>query len=84
MTDEIETLKARRAELESEIDSLESMKVALYMPGITIVPQEGLPQEDANQRLARLKAAIIEIDTQLAAMAAETRSTDRVGPSKNR
>ncbi len=74
MTDEIETLKARRAELEREIDSLESMKVALYMPGITIVPQEGLPDEDANQQLARLKAAIIEIDTQLGALAADRKS----------
>jgi hypothetical protein len=74
MTDEIETLKARRAELEREIDSLESMKVALYMPGITIVPQEGLPDEDANQQVARLKAAIIEIDTQLGALAADRKS----------
>ncbi len=74
MTDEIETLKARRAELEREIETLESMKVALYMPGITIVPQEGLPDEDANQQLARLKAAIIEIDTQLGALAADRKS----------
>jgi hypothetical protein len=70
MTDEIEALKARRAELEREIESLESTRVALYMPGVTIVPQEGLPEEDANQQLARLRAAIIEIDTQLAALAA--------------
>jgi len=61
MTDEIEALKARRAELEREIESLESTRVALYMPGVTIVPQEGLPEEDANQQLARLRAAIIEI-----------------------
>jgi len=40
------------------------------MPGVTIVPQEGLPEEDANQRLARLKAAIIEIDTRLGELAA--------------
>ena len=71
MIDEIGALKARRAELEREIESLESMRVALYMPGITIVPQEGLPEEDAgNQQFARLKSAIIEIDTQLGALAA--------------
>ena len=75
MTDEIGALKARRAELEREIESLESMRVALYMPGITIVPQEGLPEEDAgNQQLARLKSAIIEIDTQLGALAAGRKS----------
>jgi hypothetical protein len=70
VTDEIEALKARRAELEPEIESLESTRVALYMPGITILPQEGLPEEDACQQLARLKAAIIEIDTQLGALTA--------------
>ena len=75
MIDEIGALKARRAELEREIESLESMRVALYMPGITIVPQEGLPEEDAgNQQLARLKSAIIEIDTQLGALAAGRKS----------
>ena len=63
-------LKAKRAELEREIESLESTRVALYMPGITIVPHEGLPEEDANQQLARLKAAIIEIDTRLGALGA--------------
>jgi cell division protein FtsB len=74
MTDEIEALKERRAELEREIESLESTRVALYMPGITIVPQEGLPEEDASQQLARLKAAIIEIDTQLGVLAAGRKS----------
>jgi glutaredoxin-related protein len=70
MTDNIEALKARRTELEREIESLESTRVALYMPGITLLPQEGFSEEDANQRLARLKAAIIEIDTQLEVLAA--------------
>jgi hypothetical protein len=70
MTNEIEDLKARRAELEREIESLESTRIAFYMPGITLVPQEGLPGEDASQQLARLKAAIIEIDTQLGALVA--------------
>jgi cell division protein FtsB len=74
VTDEIEALKARRAELEREIESLESTRVALYMPGITIVPQEGLPEEDADQQLARLKAAIIEIATQRGALAAGRKS----------
>jgi hypothetical protein len=49
MTDEIEVLKARRAELEREIELLESTRVAVYMPGVTIVPPEGLPEEDADQ-----------------------------------
>jgi hypothetical protein len=74
MTNEIEALKARRAELEREIESLESTRVALYMPGITIVPQEGVPEENADQELARLKAAIIEIDTQLGTLAAGLKS----------
>jgi len=69
-----QALKAKRAELGREIESLESRRVALYMPGITIVPQEGLPEEDADQQLARLKAAIIEIDTQLGALAAGRKS----------
>jgi hypothetical protein len=73
-TNEIEARKARRAELAREIESLESTRIALYMPGITIVPQEGLPEEDGDQRLARLKAAIIEIDTQLAVLAAGRKS----------
>jgi hypothetical protein len=72
-TDEIEA-KAKRAELERQIESLESRRVALYTPGITVVPQEGLPEEDADQQLARLKAAIIEIDTQLGALAAGQKS----------
>jgi cell division protein FtsB len=74
MTDEIEVLKARRAELEREIELLESTRVALYMPGVTIVPPEGLPEEDADQQLARLRSAIIEIDTQLGALAAGQKS----------
>jgi cell division protein FtsB len=56
MTDEIEVLKARRAELEREIELLESTRVAVYMPGVTIVPPEGLPEEDADQQLARLRS----------------------------
>ena len=74
MTDEIEALKAKRAALEREIESLESTRAMLYMPGITLVPQEGPPEEDADQQLARLKAAIIEIDTQLGALAAGRKS----------
>ena len=74
MTDEIEALKARRAELECEIESLESTRVALYMRDSPSSPQEGLPEEDVNQQLARLKAAIIEIDTQLGSLAAARKS----------
>ena len=43
----------------------ESMRVALYMPGITLIPQEGLPADDSDQQLSHLRAAIVEIDTQL-------------------
>jgi len=69
MTDELEALKARRAELEREIESLESARVALYMPGMTVIPQEGFPEDGADQQLVRLKAAIIEIDAQIEALA---------------
>ena len=43
MADEIEALKARRAELERQIAALESLQSSLYMPGITLIPQEGAP-----------------------------------------
>jgi hypothetical protein len=70
MVDEVEALKARRAELERQIAALESDRIALYMPGVTIVPQEGLPADDAaDQQLAHLRAAIVEIDTQLGTLA---------------
>ena len=46
MADEIEALKARRAELERQIAALESTRMSLYMPGITLIPQEGLPADD--------------------------------------
>ena len=46
MTDEIEVLKARRAELEREIELLESTRVAVYMPGVTIVSPKGLHEEE--------------------------------------
>ena len=65
MANEIEALKARRAELERQIAALESRRMALYMPGITLVPQEGLPADDSDQQLSHLRAAIVEIDTQL-------------------
>ncbi len=71
MVDEVEALKARRAELERHIAALESDRVALYMPGVTMIPQEGLPADDAaDQQLAHLRAAIVEIDTRLGALAA--------------
>lgn len=74
MNDEIEALKARRAELERQIAALESLQTALYMPGITLVPQEGIPADDADQQLAHLRAAIIEIDTQIGELAAGSKS----------
>jgi hypothetical protein len=75
MTDQVEALKARRAELERQIAALESDRVALYMPGITIIPQEGLPCDDAaDQQLAHLRAAIVEIDTQLGVFAERRKS----------
>ena len=69
MANEIEALKARRAELERQIAALESTRIALYMPGITLIPQEGLPADDSDQQLSHLRAAIVEIDTQLGALA---------------
>ncbi|MGE5260633.1 MAG: hypothetical protein ACM3MH_07120 [Actinomycetota bacterium] len=70
MVDDVEPLKARRAELERQIAALESGRIALYMPGITLIPQEGLPADDAaDQQLAHLRAAIVEIDTQLGTLA---------------
>jgi cell division protein FtsB len=65
MANELDALKARRAELERQIAALESLRMALYMPGITLVPQEGLPANDADQQLEQLRAAIVEIDTQI-------------------
>jgi hypothetical protein len=65
MADEIEALKARRAELERQIAALESTRISLYMAGITLIPQEGLPADDSDQQLSHLRAAIVEIDTQL-------------------
>ncbi|WP_324975853.1 hypothetical protein [Methyloceanibacter sp.] len=74
MMDELEALKARRAELERQIAELESLQTALYMPGITIVPQEGIPAADADQQLEHLRAAIVEIDTQIGEMTAPGKS----------
>ena len=71
MVDEVKALKARRAELKRQIAALESDRVALYMPGISIIPQEGLQADDAaDQQLAHLRAAIVEIDTQIGALTA--------------
>jgi hypothetical protein len=44
------------------------------MPGITLIPQEGAPLHDADQQLAHLRAAIIEIDTQIGELAAGGKS----------
>lgn len=74
MANEVEALKARRVELERQIASLESLQTSLYMPGITLVPQEGAPSHDADQQLAHLRAAIIEIDTQIGELAAGGKS----------
>jgi prefoldin subunit 5 len=69
MMDELEALKARRAELQRQIAALESLQTALYMPGITIVPQEGISAADTDQQLEHLRAAIVEIDTQIGELA---------------
>ena len=45
MTDEIEALKARRAELEREIESLESTRVALYMPASPSSRRKAFPRK---------------------------------------
>jgi hypothetical protein len=70
VNDEIEALKTRRAELERQIAELGSLPTALYMPGITMVPPQDVSDGDADQQLAHLRAAIIEIDTRLGDLAA--------------
>jgi hypothetical protein len=71
MFNELNTLKEQRAELERQIAALEGKSNALYMPGITIVPEEGAPPIELDPQLERLRAAIVEIDTKISAALGE-------------
>ena len=68
MGSEVDELKQRRAELEHQIAALENDRIALYMPGITLVPQQGTLPTEADQQIEQLRAAIVEIDAQIAAL----------------
>ena len=68
MSTEVDELKKRRAELQLQIAALENERVALYMPGITQVPQQGTFPTEADQQIEQLRAAIIEIDGQIASL----------------
>ena len=68
MGKEIDELKQRRAELERQIAALESDRSALYMPGITLVQQQGALPTEADQQIEQLRAAIVEIDAQIATL----------------
>ncbi len=64
----VDELKKRRADLELQIAALENERIALYMPGITLVPQEGSLPTEADQEIEQLRAAIVEIDGQIASL----------------
>ena len=68
MGNAVEELKQRRAELKRQIAALESDRIALYMPGITLVPQQGTLPTEADEQIERLRAAIVEIDAQIATL----------------
>ena len=67
MNTQISELKKERAELQGRIAALEGQRNALYMPGITIVPQQGTAPTEIDQQLEQLRAAIVEIDGKIAA-----------------
>jgi hypothetical protein len=69
MNTELGARKEKRAELERQIAALEGTRNALYMPGITIVPQQGTAPNEMDQQLEQLRAAVVEIDTEIAAAA---------------
>ena len=68
MGNAVEELKQRRAELKRQIAALESDRIARYMPGITLVPQQGALPTEADEQIERLRAAIVEIDAQIATL----------------
>ncbi len=68
MSSEVAKLMKQRADLELRIAALENERVALYMPGITLVPQQGTLPTGAGQEIEQLRAAIVEIDAQIASL----------------
>ncbi len=68
MSAEVDELRKRRADLELQIAALENERSALYMPGITLVPQQGILPTEADQQIEQLRAAIVEIDGQIASL----------------
>jgi hypothetical protein len=46
----------------------ENDRIALYMPGITLIPQQGTLTTEADQQIEQLRAAIVEIDAQIATL----------------
>ena len=69
MNTELSELKKQRAELQGQIAALEGQRNALYMPGITVVPQQGTAPNEIDQQLEQLRATIVEIDGKIAATA---------------
>jgi len=67
MNTELTELKKERAELQGQIAGLEGQWNALYMPGITIVSQQGTIPSEIDQQLEQLRATIVEIDGKIAA-----------------
>ena len=46
----------------------ENDRIALYMPGITLIPQQGTLTTEADQQIEQLRAAIVEIDAKIATL----------------
>jgi len=67
MNTELSELKKERAKLQGQIAALEGQRNALYMPGITMVPQRGTIPSEIDQQLEQLQATIVEIDGKIAA-----------------
>ena len=67
MNTELSELKKERAKLQGQIAALEGQRNALYMPGITMVPQQGTIPSEIDQQLEQLQATIVEIDGKIAA-----------------
>ena len=67
MNTQLRELKKERTELQRQIAALEGQRNALYMPGITIVPQQGTAPTEIDQQLEQLRAAIVELDGKIAA-----------------
>jgi hypothetical protein len=65
--DEQKALVERRAELERQLEGLKAKRKdeSLYMPGITIISEEEMPNEQIELEIEELEASIAEIDEEL-------------------